>query len=334
MLPLVYAATSSSIVSPNGNSTPLECDPYGGTNYQCVDEYPTPDDDTTYVTQQPGYGTTDNYTLPSAGVPSGATINNITVPTRLKASGIGSGSHTATTIITVDKIKYQSAPFSVAPNVWTTYTKTFTNASWTPAMVNAMYCGIYLYGSGEYNEWSVLLTQEFVNITYTIAGNNYIVDSTFSTANAMSLLPKTTYSLSTSFPSTVTIAILTQAAFSITTGFSSASNFLLDVLYTHLGIQYIVDLAFSSANSFDAFVQSAYSIVTGFTSSTNFILDVLHTISGVAMNYIIDLVFLSTVTFIIPKTSNSAAVFAACIILLFILVPSILILVVVKRRRR
>lgn len=173
LIPKVYAGTSSIIKSPNGNSTPLQCDPYPAAtqNYADVDEYPTPDDAATTVSMNGLQSICeDNYTIASPGVPDGATINNITVTLRASAIIVHSTkTHQAASRITVDKQAYYGTALSITA-AWITFSQTFVNASWTAAMVNAMFIGLKLTTNDPLFENSVSVTQEFVNITYTSAG--------------------------------------------------------------------------------------------------------------------------------------------------------------------
>lgn len=167
---IVNANTTSSVIeSPNGNSTPLQCVPDLGTNYARVNEYPTPDDGSSYVSMD-GVNSLceDNYTLANPNIPSGATINNVTVSDRCEAVGAGTGTHVSQPTLTVDNIKYVGTSSST-PTSWTTYSSTFTNSSWTSAMFGSIYVGIKL-SVNNINNWLVEMTQEFVNITYTSAG--------------------------------------------------------------------------------------------------------------------------------------------------------------------
>ncbi len=230
LIPRVFASTSSVIVSPNGNSTPLELSatpPYS--NFQCVQEYPTPDDVNSSVYMS-GENTAyeDNYTVPSPAVPSGATVNNITITYRAKSTGTGIGSHTAIAVVTVDKIKYLQSPAQSVATSWTTYKYTFSNASWTSSMVNALYIGIRLLASTPAN-WIVACTQIFANITYTVSSGTTLTWA-FNSSVSMSSANTRANEFSLNFHSTVTLTEQPTLKKAIQTSFLSAANMVFSDL--------------------------------------------------------------------------------------------------------
>ena len=119
----------------------------------------------------------------------------------------------------------------------------------------------------------------------TIVNTAFKITSGFSSNPILSTLLNSAFHVDSSFVTSTSISALLQAAYQIAAGFSTSSSFLLDVLYTHIGLQYIVDLTFTSVSSFVAFLNSAFNVNTDFFTSVSFMIPAW--LAGHLLTYIV-----------------------------------------------
>lgn len=136
---------------PIANDTPIELLPEPSTvvNWDCVDEEP-PNDSTDYVylpgEVEPVEGR-DVYDLPDSGIPSGSTINSVTVVTRARKTIAAVAASVQPLLKIVGTIYYGiSSPLTTT---WTTFSQTWTTSPatgspWTLEEINTLKAGVRL----------------------------------------------------------------------------------------------------------------------------------------------------------------------------------------------
>jgi hypothetical protein len=141
-------------------------------NWDCVDESPPNDDvDFVFMPAPPSGSAADHdiYKYPASGIPSGSTINSVTVYHRDVKVQSRTAVGRASAVIKTYGTEYMGASHTLTTS-WTNYsdawaTNPYTLQPWTIAEIDALQAGVYLYDGSIYVESDC--TQVYVVVDYT-----------------------------------------------------------------------------------------------------------------------------------------------------------------------